>query len=129
MRAAQNIKGLVDQAYAALPTREGGWQVQIRSDSAAYEYEALDHWDGLGWRFAVSADMSQSLRREIEGLLPEEWHFWAQEKSGMVREWAEVPFVPSRTNEHRDTKPYRYVAVRIRTAQGVLFGDSPSAEG
>ena len=121
--AAENIKGLVDRAYAALPARDGGWRVQVRSDSAAYEYEALDHWDGLGWRFAVSADMSQSLRREIEALPPEEWHFWAQEKDGVVREWAEVPFVPSRENEHRDTKPYRYVAVRIRTAQGVLFGD------
>jgi hypothetical protein len=34
-----------------------------------------------------------------------------------------VPFVPSRASEHHDTKPYRYVAVRTRTAQGVLFGD------
>jgi hypothetical protein len=121
--AGQNIKELVDQAYGALPARAGGWRVQVRSDSAAYEYEALDHWDRQGWRFAVSADMSQALRREIETLAPEEWHFWAQERSGAVREWAEVPFVPSRKNEHRDTKPYRYVAVRIRTAQGVLFGD------
>ena len=62
--AGQNIKELVDHAYAALPTRASGWRVQVRSDSAAYEYEALDHWDRLGWRFAVSADMSQALRRE-----------------------------------------------------------------
>jgi hypothetical protein len=121
--ASKGIKELVDQAYAALPAREGGWRVQVRSDSAAYEYEALDHWNELGWRFAVSADMSQALRREIEALAHEEWHFWAQEKSGVVREWAEVPFVPSRANEHRDTKPYRYIAVRILTAQGMLFGD------
>lgn len=51
MPAGQKIKDLVDRAYAALPAREGGWQVQIRSDSAAYEYEALDHWDKLGWSF------------------------------------------------------------------------------
>lgn len=121
--AGQDIKELVDQAYEALPAREGGWQVQVRSDSAAYTYEALDHWDELGWRFAVSADMSPQLRQQIEALPPEEWHFWAEEKNGAIREWAEVPFVPSRPSEHRDTKPYRYVAVRIRTAQGVLFGD------
>ena len=126
--AAQNIKELVDQAYAVLPAREGGWQVQVRSDSAAYEYEALDHWNGLGWRFAVSADMSQSLRREIEALAPQEWHFWRQEKGGVVREWAEVPFVPSRPSERLDIQPYRYVAIRVRTAQGVLFGDGSTVK-
>lgn len=67
--------------------------------------------------------MSRQLRAEIEALPLGEWQFWKQEKDGAVREWAEVPFVPSRENEQRDTKPYRYLAVRIRTAQGVLFGD------
>ena len=41
----------------------------------------------------------------------------------MVREWAEVPYVPSRRSERRETQPYRYVAVRIRQPQGRLFGD------
>lgn len=126
--AAQNIKGLVDQAYEALPAREGGWRVQVRSDSAAYEYEALDHWNQLGWRFAVSADMSPALRREIEALPPEAWHFWAEEKGGVVREWAEVPFVPSRPSERLDIQPYRYVAIRVRSAQGVLFGDGSTVK-
>lgn len=126
--ASQKIKELVDQAYAALPAREGGWRVQVRSDSAAYEYEALDHWNGLGWRFAVSADMSSALRREIEGLPPQEWHFWTQERGGVVREWAEVPFVPSRPSERLDIQPYRYVAIRVRTAQGVLFGDGSTVK-
>lgn len=121
--ASQRIKELVDQAYGALPAREGGWRVQVRSDSAAYEYEALDHWNGRGWRFAVSADMSPALRREIEALPPQDWHFWTQERNGVVREWAEVPFVPGRPSERLDIKPYRYVAIRVRSAQGVLFGD------
>lgn len=121
--AGQKIKDLVDQAFAVLPAREGGWQVQVRSDSAGYQYECLDHWNDLGWRFAVSADMSPQLRAEIEHLAPQEWHFWAREKGDVIREWAEVPYVPSRENEHRETKPYRYIAVRIRPPQGVLFGD------
>jgi hypothetical protein len=121
--AGQDIKELVDCAYAALPLREGGWWVQVRSDTAAYQHKVLDHWDERRWRFAVSADMSPQLRAEIEALPPEAWHFWAEEKSGAVREWAEVSFVPSRPSEHRDSKPYRYLAVRIRTAQGVMFGD------
>jgi hypothetical protein len=121
--AGQNIKELVDYAYAALPACEIAWTVQVRGDTAAYQYKELDHWDGLGWRFAVSADMSPQLRAAIEALPLEAWHFWAEERGGAVREWAEVPFVPGRTTEHRDSKPYRYVAVRIRMAQGVMFGD------
>jgi hypothetical protein len=126
--ASEEIKEVVDQAYEALPAREGGWQVQVRSDSAAYQYEALDHWNERGWRFAVSADMSHSLRREIEALPPEEWHFWTQEGNGVVREWAEVPFVPSRPSERLDIQPYRYLAIRVRTAQGVLFGDGSTVK-
>jgi hypothetical protein len=115
----------VDAAYAALPARDAAdaWQVGVRSDSAAYEQQVLDHWHERGWRFAVSADMSPQLRREIVALAPEAWHFWTQEAKGVVREWAEVPFVPSRAGEKRDTAPYRYVAIRVRTPQGVLFGD------
>lgn len=121
--AGQGIKDLVDQAYLALPARDGGWQVQVRSDTAGYQYECLDHWNELGWRFAVGADMSQQLRAEIESLPPDAWHFWKMEKDDVIREWAEVPYVPSRENEHRDTRPYRYLAVRIRPPQGILFGD------
>ncbi len=64
---AVGIKELVDEAYASLPLREGGWQVAVRSDSAGYQYQALDHWQTQGWRFAVSATMSPPLRREVGG--------------------------------------------------------------
>jgi len=121
--ASVHIKDLVDTAYARLPQRADGWQVQVRSDSAAYEQKILDHWHARGWRFAVSADMSPQLRREIDGLSEETWHLWTVEKEGVVREWAEVPYVPSRASEKRDTQPYRYVAIRVRTAQGRLFAD------
>ena len=128
--ASRNIRELVDEAYAALPQREATapWQVSVRSDSAAYEQAVLDHWQQRGWRFAVSADMSPQLRGEIVALEPEAWHFWKQEAPGVVREWAEVPFVPSRVGEKRDTQPYRYLAIRVRTPQGVLFGDGNSVK-
>ena len=121
--ASVGIKDLVDRAYGSLPAREGGWQVAVRSDSAAYEQAVLDHWQARGWRFAVSADMSEALRREVQALAPDAWQAWAQEAGGVVREWAEVPFVPSRKSEHRDTQPYRYLAIRVRQTQGRLFGD------
>ena len=100
----------------------------MRSDSAAYQQAVLDHWNGRGWRFAVSADLSPQLRAAITDLPPAAWQFWAEEPGGFVREWAEVPYVPSRVSERRDTQPYRYLAIRIRTPQGVLFGDGTRAK-
>jgi hypothetical protein len=128
--AGQRIKELVDQAFAALPHRpaDDPWQVSVRSDSAAYEQETLDHWHARGWRVAVSADMSQALHREIVALPPEAWTLCGQEPTGVVREWAEVAYVPSRKTEKKDAPVYRYLAIRIRTPQGVLFGDGDSVK-
>ena len=102
--------------------------MSVRSDSAAYDQSVLEHWAGRGWRFAVSADMTRQLRAEIEALPPAAWHPWRVEAKGYVREWAEVPFVPSRTQERRDSQPYRYLAIRIRSPQGLLFGDGSSVK-
>lgn len=121
--ASKGIKELVNRAYESLPVREGGWRVAVRSDSAAYDQGVLDHWAGRGWRFAVSADMSEALRREVLALPLEAWQPWSQEANGVVREWAEVPFVPTRRYEERDAQPYRYLAIRLRQPQGRLFGD------
>lgn len=128
--AGQRIKELVDQAAAALPYRPAAapWQVSVRSDSAAYEQATLDHWQTRGWRFAVSADLSPALRKEIVALPPEAWTVCGQEANGVIREWAEVAYVPSRKTEKKDAPVYRYLAIRIRTPQGVLFGDGDSVK-
>jgi len=55
--------------------------------------------------------------------VPQDWNFWKEEERGFVREWAEVPFVPGRAVEKKGTKPYRYLAIRIRAPQGLLFSD------
>ena len=119
--ASVGLGDLVDEADAALPA--GEWKVSVRSDSAAYEGRVLDHWAGRGWRFAVSADMSQPLRAEVVALPTEAWTELAVEPDGFVREWAEVAYVPTRTHERKDSQPYRYVAIRVRPPQGILFGD------
>jgi len=117
---------MVDEAFAMLPS--GPWQVKVRSDSAAYEQEVLDHWQDRHWGFAVSADMSPQLKQEIERLPADAWHMWRvekgkAEKGGVVREWAEVPFVPARRYEDKESRPYRYLAIRVRRQQGELFED------
>jgi hypothetical protein len=128
--ASSRIKELVDEAFAALPARAVGdaWQVSVRSDSAAYDRTVLDHWNGREWRFAVSADMSPQLRQEVLRLPFDAWQPWAEDAKGFVREWAEVAFVPSRAAEKKDTRPYRYLAIRVRAPQGVLFGDGASVK-
>jgi len=67
--------------------------------------------------------MSRQLRQEIERLPADAWQVWKMEKGGVVREWAEVPYVPTRQYERRDSHPYRYLAVRLRRQQGELFED------
>jgi hypothetical protein len=125
--AGKDVARVVDQAYESLPQHEDGWQVSVRSDSAAYEQLILDHWAERGWRFAVSADMSRQLRAVIEALPPEAWQMWREEADGYLREWAEVAYVPSRIPEQRDRQPNRYLAIRIRPPQGLLFGDGSAA--
>ena len=120
----KDIKRVVDEAFDRLPPRE--WKVRVRSDSAAYDQNVLDHWESRHWDFAVSAEMHQQLKQEIEQLPDNTWHLWKTEKGGVIREWAEVPYVPSRKNEKRDSRPYRYVAIRIRQQQGKLFEDGSS---
>jgi hypothetical protein len=123
--ASVGIKALVDEAFASLPARSDGqaWQVAVRSDSAAYEQATLDHWEARGWRFAVSAAMSPQLKAVVMALPETAWRVWKEEAKGTVREWAAVAYVPSRVPEQRDRKPYRYVAIRVRKAQGEFFAD------
>ncbi len=120
----KDIGRIVDEALAILPA--GDWKIKIRSDSAAYDQDVLDHWDGHHWGFAVSADMTQPLKDEIERLGEKEWRLWKTERGGVIREWAEVPYVPYREYEQKDSQPYRYVAIRIRKQQGELFEDGSS---
>jgi hypothetical protein len=120
----KDIQRMVDEALAILPA--GDWKVQVRSDSAAYDQVVLDHWQNHHWGFAVSADMTKPLKHEIEQLADSAWHLWKTDKGGVIREWAEVPYVPYREYEKKDSQPYRYVAIRIRKQQGDLFEDGSS---
>lgn len=126
--ASRELRRVVDEAYESLPA--GEWKVRVRSDSAAYEPEGiLDHWHELEWEFGVSADMSPQLRAAVMELPEEAWSAYGgrnSKASGVVREWAEVPYVPSRKHEKKDAPLYRYLAIRVRRQQGELWEDGSS---
>jgi len=121
--ASMDNRRLVDEAYQALPV--GAWEIWVRSDAAGYGQGNLDHWDSQGWKFAVSASMSPQLRAVMEAVPDDSWRLM-EDKRGVIREWAEIAYVPTKKNEKREAKPYRYVGLRLRRQQGELFGDGAS---
>ena len=116
-------------AYAVLP--ETVRTYYFRGDSACHESKLVS-WLREEQRpggpqgfigFAISARMSEALHEAILAVPEEQWNPYGKEHPNEIRECAEVPFVPSEKSEHKDTKPLRYVAIRITKKQGELLED------
>jgi hypothetical protein len=119
---------ILERAIARLPS--GITQTFVRGDSALYEQEVLAWCEqperGIG--SAISADMSPQLHAEILRLPDTAWQLDRAEPD-VLREWAEVPYVPD-DGDHRKDRPWvrRYLAVRIRQRQGELFADGTTVK-
>jgi hypothetical protein len=119
---------ILERAVASLPP--GITQRFVRGDSALYEQTVLAWCEaparGIG--YAISADMSPQLYAGITQL-PE--HAWQLERvePDVIREWAEVPYVPD-DGDHRKNRPCvrRYLALRVRRCQGELFADGSTVK-
>ena len=117
------------RAFAALP--ETVQTYYFRGDSACHENDLLNwlrHEERAGGPqgclgFAISARMTEALREAIGALPEEEWKPYGESHPNESRACAEVPFVPAEKSEHKDSKPLRYVAIRITKKQGELFED------
>jgi hypothetical protein len=116
-------------AFQALP--ETVQEYYYRGDAACHEHELLD-WlrdekreEGPAGRmgFAISARMSGALREAVVALPDEAWQEYGKREEEVIRECAEVPFVPGERSERKQIQPLRYVGIRIRRRQGDLFGD------
>ena len=128
--AGMGLLPVLKDALSALPSTVG--LVRVRSDSAAYVHELLN-WcrkeiEGRARiEFAISADMREELKAAIQALPEEAWKPLRKvTDQGLVigrKEWAEVEFVPAKPSRKKNMKPDRYLAIRIRPAQGELFGD------
>jgi hypothetical protein len=116
-------------AFAALP--ENIQQRYFRGDSACHEKDLLgwlkhpDRATEPGGRigFAVSARVSAELAKSLVKLPDSSWKTFATEADGTLRQWTEVDFVPGEAGEKKDSKPLRYVGLRLLKPQGVLFKD------
>jgi Transposase DDE domain group 1 len=110
-------------------------EVRYRADSASYTHEIMDALrPGLTVKgrcvkviFAISADMTESLRGEIEKRTEDSWKPLRKiTDKGLIagrKEWAEVIFVPSKNSTKKDSFPDRYLAIRVTPSQGGLFAD------
>src|SRR5271169_4558356 len=116
-------------AFAALPNTVK--EYYYRGDSACHE-SGLVNWLRNEKRaggpegeigFAISARMSEALHAAIQAVPEAEWQPYGDSLAEEIRECADVPFVPREKSEKKDTRPLRYVAIRIRKKQGELFED------
>jgi hypothetical protein len=123
-------------AFAALPATIK--EFYYRGDSACHEHELLT-WLRNPTRpngpagpmgFAISARMSPALAAAITALPETAWQPYAApgEPPDALRDWAEVPFIPSEPSEQRDIEPLRYLAIRVRPRQGELFTDGTTVK-
>jgi len=123
-------------AFAALPPTVQ--EYYYRGDSACHEHELLT-WLRTPTRlagpqgpigFAISARMSPALAAAIHAVPDTTWQPYTVpgKVADELRDWTDVPFVPSEAVEQRDTMPLRYVAVRIRPRQGELFSDGTAVK-
>jgi len=117
------------RAFAALPTNITARY--FRGDSACHEAgllswltdsdRAIEPGGPIG--FAVSASTSPELAKTMKRIADKKWMTFATEPDGTLRQWAEVPFIPSDRYEQKDSRPLRYVGLRLLKPQGVLFAD------
>lgn len=117
------------RAFAALPP---GIEARFfRGDNACHESQLID-WlsdprrsqePGGKIGFAISAFPSADLTRALTRIADDEWKTFGVEADGTLRQWAEVDFVPGERYEHKESRPLRYVGLRLRKAQRELFAD------
>lgn len=120
--------GVLEAALKALP--EGISKKYVRGDSALYEHRTLRFLDREGIEFAISADLTSELRKEIEALPKKAWNALPPREGCVAKEerfWAEVPFVPDDRAARKGERPFRYIAIKLppKAVQLDLFEPAP----
>jgi DDE family transposase len=131
--ANQELLPIAQRAFQALPQRVG--EFYFRGDSACHEQSLLE-WlrderrtqgpQGL-IGFAVSARMNPALHAEIVVTAESRWQPYSED-SRVIKECAELDYVPEESAGPRYREPLRYVAIRIRKKQQALFADGSTVK-
>jgi len=106
--------GVLQGALAKLPP--GISKIFVRGDTALYDHQLLRFLEQEKIQFAISADLSKELSREISKLPEAAWEKLPPRKGEVEKEerwWAEVPYVPSESYERKGARPFRYLAIRL----------------
>lgn len=115
---------LIRRGFAALPAAVT--QRYFRADSACYDERVLKWLADPGREggpagrigFTISADMTSQLRARCEGVAESGWTLVEERPEESVH-CAEVEFTPG--DWPKEAEPLRYVALRLRKKQGLLF--------
>jgi hypothetical protein len=115
---------LIRRSFLSLP--DAITKLYFRADSACYERNVLrwladEHRHGgphgyIG--FTISADMTPELRQVCCEVPDDDWQL-VDERADETVCCADVEFAPG--NWPKDSQPLRFVAVRIKKRQGLLF--------
>ena len=124
---------MAQRAFTALPATVS--ERYFRGDSACNEETLLswlrDQQRAAGPQgvigFAVSARMNAALHEEIVAIPEAKWQPYSEE-SAVLKECAEVDYVPEEKPENQYRKPLRYVVLRIRKKQAALFADGSTVK-
>ncbi len=114
------------RALELLP--EGIGKVRLRMDTQGYEWELLRYLaEGRNQRFgviefAIGADVTPELKKEVGKLQEEEWQELPREPGQVAQQWAEVCYVPNASATKKDGPQYRFLVTRERLAQQPLPG-------
>lgn len=116
----------VQRALKLLPA--GIKHVKLRMDTQGYEWELL-RWlaEGKSERFgaidfAVGADVTQELKKEVAKLQAKDWHDLTRKAHEVAQQWAEVAFVPNACATKKDGPMYRFIVTREALRQPSLPG-------
>jgi len=134
--AELEAKSFLQRAFSALPGSVS--ERRMRADSAFYNEGALTWVHDNGIQFCVSADMSRALNAKVRDVPEPEWKAYTTlRRDGTSapsvdeeRQWAEVEFVPEwGRNLKKHGKPFRYIAIRVRSRQGELWDEGEDGPG
>jgi hypothetical protein len=125
--AYRNLEALTE-SITYLNEELGITDVWVRSDAAAHQesiLKTLSGWkiDGKSSpvKFAIGYVKSKEFREELQKLEDSDWEKVYDKKGRLDYEVAEVPFV-SNSEALIKAQPYRHIAIRRKSKQGILPG-------